>query len=147
MGIEIQGMDEFESELLKLAQERLPRQSKNFLQRAGNKLRQKAREAYKADIQRTKKQGGTGNLLKGLKRGRAYKYNDEAFQVRVKNTAPHAHLFEHGHRMIDHDGKPAKRTRYVKGRHTMGRVARSFEGEFAQMAEQFTTDLVNEGKL
>ena len=55
--------------------------------RAGNKLRSNVKKAY---ITRVRKK--TGNLLKGISRGRPYLYQKDQFQVRVKNKAPHAHL-------------------------------------------------------
>jgi len=105
MGIDIEaeGLSEFSQELLDLATKDFPKDTKNFLQRAGNKLKANAKNNYKSGTTQ-----GTKNLIKGLKRDRAYKYGKDEWQVRVKNTAPHAWLVEHGHVMLGHSaqGKP-----------------------------------------
>lgn len=66
--IETEGLSEFSQELLDLATKDFPKDTKNFLQRAGNKLKANAKNNYKSGTTQ-----GTKNLIKGLKRDRAYK--------------------------------------------------------------------------
>ena len=142
---EYKEFNEFQEKLLKIAKEKFPRESKNFMGRAGNKLRSNVKKAY---ITRVRKK--TGNLLKGISRGRPYLYQKDQFQVRVKNKAPHAHLIEHGHVMKDKDGTPIKRNGkeiFVEGKHIVGEVYRNFEPQFAEMTDEFVDDLLKGGKV
>ena len=133
---------------LQVAQQKFPRDTRNFMGRAGNKLSSKAKKSYRAE---TKKK--TGNLLKGVKRGKPYKYSSNEYSVRVENKAPHAHLIEYGHAEWAHHAKKhnfehAKPTgRYVKGQHIMGKATKEFEGEFGELAEGFIDRMISEGKL
>lgn len=74
--IETEGLSEFSQELLDLATKDFPKDTKNFLQRAGNKLKANAKNNYKSSTTQ-----GTKNLIKGLKRDRAYKYGKDECQL------------------------------------------------------------------
>ena len=144
---EAEGLSEFSKDLLKLSGEKFQKETRNFMQRAGNKLRKNASNAYKTGTKQ-----GTKNLVKGLKRGKAYKYGRDEWQVRVKNTAPHAHLVEHGHVMLSHatTGKRPLKVKssgeaYVKGKNIMGKTAKAFSNEYEQMAEEFIDEMLNNG--
>lgn len=133
-------LSEFNVNMLKMVEQDMPKEAKKLMQRAGNALRRDMRKSYKRN---TKKR--TGNLLKGLSRGRAYIYQGTEYQVRVKNTAPHAQLIEYGHKAVGH--APSKRFKgnYVKGRHIAGRAAKDFGSKFADLAEKFVDDLLERG--
>ena len=75
--IKTEGLSEFSKELMDLANKKFPKDTKNFLQRVGNKFKSKAKENYKKGTTQ-----GTKNLIKGLKRDRAYKYGHDEWQVR-----------------------------------------------------------------
>lgn len=141
-------LGEYSERLLRMAQSQFPRDTRNFMGRAGGKFSTKAKKNYRS---MTKKK--TGNLIKGVSKGRPYKYSSNEFSVRVKNGAPHAHLLEHGHaewfhHTVRHNFASARPSgRYVKGYHVMGKSVREFEGEFPPMAEQFIDKLLAEGKL
>ena len=66
--VEYEGLTEFSKELLDLANDKFPKETRKFLQRAGNKLRKNAKDNYKKGTTT-----GTKNLIKGLKRDRACK--------------------------------------------------------------------------
>ena len=147
--IETEGLSEFTEELLELANKDFPKDTKNFLQRAGNKLKANARNNYKRGTTQ-----GTKNLVKGLKRDRAYKYGKNEWQVRVKNTAPHAWLVEHGHVMLGHksQGKPKlivgnTGEAFVRGKNIMGKTAKAFPSEYQSMAEEFVDKMLDEKGL
>ena len=152
-GFDVDGLDEFAKELLLLGQEKMPRQTKNFMQRAGNQLKKIATAEYKNDLGKESTHGKARyvkhgdkkrrvDLIGGLSRGSAYVYNGNEYQVRVKNKAPHAHLFEHGHAMTV-DGQ--RKEKYVKGRGTMGRSARKFSSQYPDMADKFIDELLENG--
>lgn len=152
-GFDAEGLDEVSEELLKLGQKQFPIMTKNFMQRAGNQLKKVAAKEYKNDIGKESTHGKARykesrgkkrrtDLIGGLSRGSAYIYNGDEYQVRVKNKAPHAHLFEHGHAQKV-DGKRIEK--YVKGRGTMGRSARKFASQYPDMADQFIDELLESG--
>ena len=89
-----------------------------------------------------------------LKRDRAYKYGKDEWQVRVKNTAPHAWLVEHGHVMLGHaaQGKPKlivgnTGEAFVRGKNVMGKTAKAFPSEYQGLAEEFIDKMLNEKGL
>ncbi|MBE6080185.1 MAG: hypothetical protein E7204_05000 [Veillonella sp.] len=148
---------EFSKELLRLGQEQFPRKTKNFMQRAGNRQLKLAREQYKDDLAKDsnkktiygKARYKTVNgkrkridLVGSLQRGSAYIYQGNEYQVRVKNKAPHAHLFEHGHKT--NAVKPNK-MKWVPGRNSMGKAARKFANEYSDMADAFIDELLESG--
>lgn len=147
--VKCEGLSDLSGELLDLANQKFPKDTKNFLQRAGNKFKSKARTNYKKGTTT-----GTKNLIKGLKRDRAYKYGKDEWQVRVKNTAPHAWLIEHGHVMLGHkaQGKPKlivsnTGEAFVRGKNIMGRTRNEFPPEYYAMAEEFIDKMLNEKGL
>ena len=112
--------------------------------RAGNRMRASARAAYREEIKHSK----TGNLVKGLSRGRPYIYGSNEFSIRVTNKAPHAHLYEHGHVLWRHlpgEKHAVKTERMVKGRHTMANAEKAFQSEFESMADAYVDKLLEEG--
>lgn len=151
MHFDLHELTKLSDDFLEAAKEKFPRKTKNFMGRAGNRMRTRARAAYKSDIKHSK----TGNLVRGLSRGRPYIYNGEEFSVRVMNKAPHAHLFEHGHVKWVHppgakhavkkmeNGKEAM----VKGRHTMAHTEKAFREEYEGMVDEFVDQLLQEGEI
>lgn len=139
-GFDFHELDEYTKKLLKTATNDFPRETKNFMGRSANRLAKNVKDAYKNKVRQK-----TGNLVAGVKKGRPYVYGRDEFSVRVKNTAPHAHLIEHGH-VYYHKGKPTNK--FVKGKNIVGAEVKKFESnEFGQMAETFVDLMLNEGKL
>lgn len=130
-------LSDFNKEMIELATNTYPKEAKKFVSRAGNTFRSEMKANYKRWTKRK-----TGNLLKGVTRGRAYVYNGEDYQVRVYNKAPHASLIERGH-VLYVKGKPTDK--YVKGRHVVGRTILEFSGKFEQLADKFVDDLLERG--
>ena len=134
-------LTEFQKQVMQSANDNFPKEAKNFMQRAGNSLAKSIRSGYDS---KTRKK--TGNLRKGVSRGRAYKWNGREWQIRVRNKAPHAHLLEYGHRMVAHDGKTvSKKTPWVKGRHVVGAAANDFTGTFNEMCIKFVDEFLEKG--
>ena len=134
-------LTEFQKDVIKSANDRFPKQARNFIQRAGSALAKSVKAGYDS---KTKKK--TGNLRRGVKRGRAYKWNGNEWQVRVYNSAPHAHLLEYGHRFRTIKRRGWKYTgQYVKGRHVVGAAAEAFPEIFNRMCEEFVDKFLQEG--
>ena len=136
-GIDMSGLTEFTQDLMNLASKKMPKETRKFLQKEGNKLRAITRKNAK---QRVKKK--TGNLIKGIKRGKVYKYEGEGLSVRVYNSSPHAHLIEDGHRLVSKSGKELG---FVKGKRVFKDSAESFTSEFVDDCETFINDLLEGG--
>lgn len=134
-------LTEFKARILKNANEQFPKDAKNFIQRAGNALAKSIKAGYKEKTGRK-----TGNLRRGVKRGPAYKWNGNEWQVRVYNRAPHAHLLEYGHRFRTIKRRGWKYTGlYVKGRHVVGSAAAAFPPVFEKMCDEFVDELLQKG--
>lgn len=75
-----------------------------------------------------------GSYLKGMKNGKiVYEWNDAEYNIRVYNSAPHAHLIEYGHRIVTHDGRDTgKRTR---GFNILEKTGAEYSGKFEQEVE------------
>ena len=140
VNLDFSELSKFNASMLKMVERDLPNEAKKFMQRAGNELRKDMRTSYQQNTKRK-----TGNLIKGLSRGRAYVYSGNEYQVRVKNTAPHAHLIERGHKAVGH--KPTKRFKgnYVKGKYIASMSAKNFGNKFAKLADKFVDDLLKRG--
>ena len=132
-GFDFTELEEFNTELVRLAQVQFPKETKAFLRREANKVNRIARKGYKSE---TKKK--TGNLLKGLTRGKPYIYNGEEYQIRAKNKARHAHLIEFGHINVKNGG-------FVVGKHIMDKAGNEFKPTFLQDAEVYIDDLLEKG--
>lgn len=114
LDIDLSELDEWEIDLIRTAEKfKRGRHAKYFLRNAGNKLQRRTLNAAKQSV--TKR---TGNLFKGIRRGRVYKYGgrDGNFAVRVFGGKPahHAHLVNYGHRIVIKGVDTGKRTRAFK---------------------------------
>lgn len=145
--VDVSQLTSFEKNILDICKNKYPKEAKNFMQRAGNSLKKDIRKQYESDGVGKK----TGNLRKGLTRGRAYVYAGNEYQVRVKNKAPHAHLIEHGHELFFHHAQKHNFTNakysgeYVQGSHSVGKASKNFGGDFSNLTEKFVDDFLNKG--
>ena len=53
--IKTEGLSEFSKELMDLANKKFPKDTKNFLQRVGNKFKSKAKENYKKALRKVQR--------------------------------------------------------------------------------------------
>lgn len=131
------GINAFTGQLLQMAEVQFPKDARRFMQQEGNKLRRvtaaKARQLVKRK---------TGNYLKGIKRGKVYKYQGEELAVRVFDSSPHAHLIEHGHRQVTKDGREVG---FVRGQKVFEKSRRDFADNFAQDCEEFVDQMLAKG--
>lgn len=137
VNLDLTELSEFNTQILRLVHDKYPKEAKNFLRKAGNKMRSNLRSAYK---RKTRKK--TGNLLKGVMRSPVYIYRTNEYQVRVYNKAPHAHLIERGH-VYYWRGRPTDK--YVKGRHIVGIESQNFDKTFVEYADKFVDELLKKG--
>ncbi|MCO1599827.1 HK97 gp10 family phage protein [Desulfosporosinus nitroreducens] len=97
------GLTEFRENITYL-ERNFPREAKRMLSRVGNKartiVRRKARELVKRR---------TGNYQRSIKRGKVFEDRSSSGDLTVRvysssKIAPHGHLIERGHRIVDKHG-------------------------------------------
>lgn len=137
MGFEINGLDEM-TEALGMVQKVYPKEVKKFMQSEGNKLKKQTKSKAQSSVKKK-----TGNYLKGIKRGKYYKYSGngaDAIRVYAGSPAHHGHLIEYGHKT-----KSGSRTRAY---HVFKTSADAFESTYESDCDKFADKIakpLNEG--
>ena len=131
-GFDFSELEELEEDLLRVANETMPKESKKFLRKEALKVRKQARGGL-----RTAYKKKTGNLVKMVKPGRSYLYTPErAYQIRV-HMAYHENVVDYGH--------TATNGREVRGKRVKDRVEAFFSDEFTEDVEKFIDEMLEEG--
>lgn len=137
-GFDTSEVDAYADLLLEIARRDLPKESKKFVQQEGNKLRKKTLSLANQRVKKSPnhKGGEDSRYHKNIKRGKVYIYKENGgTAVRVHSSkAPHAHLIEYGHRIVDENGNE---TGTVKGKYVFEDAAKQFESEFNSDIEDF----------
>ena len=132
-GFETEGLDDF-IDAMDLIQRNYPTEIKKLMQSEGNKLKNRTIKTAKSSVGKK-----TGNYLKGIKRGKYYKYREngaDSIRVYAGRPANHGHLIEEGHEMVSH--KPDKESLgNVKGYHIFSVSADIFESTYEDDCEKF----------
>lgn len=123
-GLEMQGLDDLESSLLEMTQQQQPTETKKFLRKQGTKLKRLTIKKAKSLVNKK-----TGNYLKGIKRGKPYKYQSKEMAIRVYNSMPHAHLIEDGHRIVTKNGEEVG---FKRGKKVFKKSLNEFEEKFIE---------------
>lgn len=141
-GFDLKELDKLNRDLLRLAGTTYPEEAKRFLQEQANAARVRLRKNTQAVT--TKR---TGNLLKGVNKGRAHTYAG-SWQVRVYNKAPHAHLIEHGHVMANSKGEPilnaSGQERWVNGRFPAAKTTNELKALWPGEVAAFVDEILRE---
>lgn len=132
-------LERWNKELVKFASKQLPKETRNFIQREGNKQAKYVRSEIKSKTGRK-----TGNLRKSVRRGKAHKYQGRDWQVRVYSKAPHAHLVEYGHKKVLWGNRTDER---VEGKFLFSTAQRQMREEFPKDTDAWLDDLINRGFL
>lgn len=127
-------MDKFTKDILAMANDKLPKESKKFLRKEGTALK---RIVVKTARSKVKKD--TGTYFKGFKRGKAYKYKG-VLSIRVFNSSPHAHLIEDGHRQVTKNGEEIG---FVQGKHVLDTASKQFENQYFNDSEKFIEENIS----
>jgi len=130
-------LDDFTEQLLELAEKRMPKETRKFLQIEGNKLRKLTLAKGKQLVKRR-----SGDYFKGIKRGKFYKFEGDTASIRVYGSSPVSHLIEYGHRQVTKDGKEIG---FVKGRKVFEKSRMQFEGQYHRDCEDFVDELLEKG--
>ncbi|MED5017928.1 HK97 gp10 family phage protein [Paenibacillus chibensis] len=134
---DLSGLSDFTGRLLHLADVQFPKESRRFMQQEGNKLRRITAAKARRLVKRR-----SGKYLKGIKRGKVYKYKGQELAVRVYDSSPHAHLIEHGHRQVTKDGREVG---FVRGKKVFEKSRAEFADTFAQDCEDFVDEMLARG--
>ena len=126
----------FEKNLIKLANDTMPKESKKFLREEGTKLKKKTLAKAKEKVKKN-----SGNYFKSIKRGKVYKYDGD-LSIRTYSGSPHAHLIENGHRIVDSEGNEHG---FKEGEHVFEEAERQFQGEYFSDAQNFINEVLDKG--
>lgn len=97
---ELTGLDEFEKTLVDMIEIKYPEEVKKILYEIADELKEEAKRRTPVGTENKSK---SKKLINSWKVGRVKNVKGEFF-IEVKNTAPHAHLIEDGHRIVGKDG-------------------------------------------
>ncbi|ABR48572.1 conserved hypothetical protein [Alkaliphilus metalliredigens QYMF] len=137
-GFDLRELDNFQKKLLQKAQKEFPRETYRFLRKAGSKGRTHVARKSRSIVKKK-----SGNYHKGWKRGKAYKKrSNDAYEVQIRNSAPHAHLIEYGHRQVTKDGREVG---FVEGKHVLEKGIKEFQSEYFDMVEDWLDEMLDKG--
>lgn len=134
------GLDDFQKDILKMANQKIPKETSKMMRKVGNKARRTVVKKAKALVKKD-----TGYYQKKWKRGKVFKGDDGETIVRVINSAPHAHLIEDGHIQKVNGVEVG----FVKGKKPLAKGMAEFEssGEFEKMVADWLDETLRSGKL
>lgn len=131
-GFDFSELSDFTKELVILANDTMPKETTKFLNKQGGQLRTQVLKVAKQDV-KTK----TGNYLKGLRKGKVYKYLGDELSIRVYGGAPHTHLIELGHK--NKDGS------FTSGKYVFKKAYENFKDKYVNNLENFVDEMLNKG--
>lgn len=138
VGFDFKELENYEKKLLDMATVKMPRESRKFVGAEGTKLKRITLKNAKSKVKKK-----TGNYFKSIKKGRAYVYRGNgAYSIRVYSNAPHSHLIEDGHRVVNHEGQEVG---YKPGLHIFDNSRKEFESTFYNDIENFIDDVLGKG--
>lgn len=135
-GFDITELTNFEKDLIKLANDTMPKESKSFLRKEGSKLKKVTLAKAKSKVKKK-----TGAYFRSIKRGKVYNYNG-ALSIRTYSSSPHAHLIEKGHIIKDKDGKEHG---FKDGLDVFEESEREFQPTYYSDCETFIDEVLDKG--
>jgi len=133
-GLDISELTNFETDLLKFANDTMPKESKKFLRSTGTKLKKVTISKAKSKIKK-----GDGDYFKSIKIGKVYKYKD-SLAIRCYSGDPKAHLLEKGHRQVTKSGEEVG---WVDGYHVFEESEKDFESTYNEVAGKFVDEIID----
>lgn len=139
--IDFSELTDFQIRMMNLATEyKNGKHAKEFLRRTGNRAKTQVRKVARESV----KKQYTGNLLAGIKRGKAYFYAPtNSFSVRVYGGSPayHTNLVNYGHHIILPSGAYWG---YFEGYNYFERGLKNYESIFYEDVENFVEKLIHD---
>lgn len=142
VSIQMNGLTDFQRDLFDVATREVPNEAPKLMRKIGSKARTKVAKKGRSLV---KKKSGTYH--KKWKRGKVFVGYQGELVVRVINSAPHAHLIEDGHRMVDHEGNETGD--FVPGKKVLDKGIREFEssGDVEKETVKWLDELLRKKKL
>lgn len=114
-----------------------PNETKKFMKKEAREFRNHAKKKARSAVRKI-----TGNYLKGFSAGKTvYSWSDSEYNIRVYNSASHAHLIELGHELVGHEPNKVKIGR-VKAYEVMNSAMEEWEGKFESAIENELMDFI-----
>lgn len=144
--LDVSEWSKFNQDMLELAEETMPTETKKFMRREGGRLATATRKLARATVHKK-----TGNYFKSIRGSKAWRnqkggYGVYALASRKDNLGNHAHLLEYGHKQEEGRYVPAIKARLkeprVKGFRIFEKAQKSFEGKFVSDAAEFVDNLL-----
>lgn len=133
-GLDISELTSFEKDLMKFANDLLPKESKKFLRETGTKLKKVTLSKAKSKVKKD-----SGDYFKSIKKGKVYKYNGNELAIRCYSGDPVAHLLEKGHRQVTKNGEEIG---WVDGLHVFEEAEKEFESTYYDVAQKFVNEVI-----
>lgn len=132
-GFDTTQLDKYSKSLLNTAKNEYPKKTKTFLRKEVKKLNKKNKQTFAS------KGIGEyrGNLKKGFRTGKLYKYQGKELAIRAYNSSPHAHLLNDGWMHKAKDGSE----KFIPGFDFIGDSAKAFNSEYYEDIDNFLDEL------
>lgn len=132
-GFDTAQLDKFSKQLLNTAKKEYPKKTKAFLRKEVKKLNKSNKQTFNS------KGIGEyrGNLKKGFRTGKLYKYQGKELAIRAYNSSPHAHLLNDGWMHKAKDGSE----KFIPGFDFIGDSAKAFNSEYYTDIDEFLDEL------
>lgn len=133
---DLSALENLHSDIVRLANDTMPREVKKFVQVEGNKLKRITLRNARKQVKEK-----TGKYHKSIKRGRTYKYRGNgAYAVRVYSYDHKAYLIENGHRIVT-PGKKIEKG-FKPGVHVFENSRKQFEKTYEKDCDQFLSKVI-----
>ena len=134
-GLDLKELTDFETDLMKFANDTMKKESKKFLRDTGTKLKKVTLSKAKSKVKKD-----SGDYFKSIKKGKVYKYNGDALAIRCYSGDPVAHLLEKGHRQVSKSGEEVG---FVDGLHIFEEAEKEFENTYYDEAQRFVNQVID----
>lgn len=142
VSLDVKEWDKLNRDILYLAQETMPKETKKFMRREGGRLATATRKLARSTVH--KKTGNYFNSIRGSKAWRNSRggYGVYAYASRKNNLGNHAHLLEYGHKIVVKGTRTGKRTRDFR---VFEKAAQSFDNKYYADTEAFIGKVIESG--
>ena len=132
-------------------QETLKELTKKYPDRAGELLKEDAKQLRKKIATEFKQKTNTSNSRKSLGRAGSYKISPvlglgTKQYVEISAKSPHFHLVEHGHELVNGNGEKVGKG-YVEGKHILDNEVKKHQNEFEDVVSGMIDTLLKENGL
>lgn len=137
-------LEQFEKDLLSLAKEQLPKESKKFLKKNAGKLTTVNKNTFKSSGAAAGSGVTEAEILKKFKAGKVYEYNGD-LSCRAYASHPLVHLMDLG--FIHKGGFKIKSGAevWVPGYHFMKGAQKNFQDIYYKNTQKFIDDMIEKG--